>query len=307
MSFASIMRRSDHTLHIRKIVSGVPLAKRTAHLTASWWCPRKNVEYLHLTRIHRRFYIATLEKFGEVISTDVLVIGGSLSGAMAAIKAKECDVDVLIVDKATVGWGGQAPMVGGGTFVLTPEDDSNSFVKWLVSYGEYLNDQDWVHSMARDSWNVVKEAMEWGAYLKKGDAPLAVRMPSLQTHYSFAQIIPGNVELPLRAQAQKNGVKMLSKIAAVDLLKQNNRIVGAVGFNLIDGRFYIFKSKATILAAGSCDFKANRLCISSGESIAMAYRAGAELRNAEFNNLYGPVLKEYDIWADGIVDEYFFN
>ncbi len=39
----------------------------------------------------------------------------------------------------------------------------------------------------------------------------------------------------------------------------------------------------------------------------MAYRAGAELRNVEFNNLYAPSTRYYDIWADGNADEYFYN
>ena len=52
-----------------------------------------------------------LENLGEVISTDVLIIGGGIGGLVAAIKAKEeCpEADVLIVDKQTIGWSGKAP------------------------------------------------------------------------------------------------------------------------------------------------------------------------------------------------------
>ncbi len=254
--------------------------------------------------------MATLEQLGEVISADILVIGGGLSGVLAAIKAKEHkeSVDVLIVDRATVGWGSQAAMSAGGTLILPPQEDAvNSFIKWAVSYGEYLNDQDWLHAIAHDVWGTLKELADWGLYLKTGDNPLAEPMPSLHTQYLFAQAVQGNFVLASRNRARKLGVRMLNKIAVVDLLKQDGRVVGAVGFNIIDGRFYIFKSKATILANGGCDFRGHRLFNSAGESIAMAYRAGAELRNAEFGNFYTIGLRDYDIYIFGFLSHYLFN
>jgi succinate dehydrogenase / fumarate reductase flavoprotein subunit len=59
--------------------------------------------------------MANLEELGEVISTDMLIVGGSLAGLSAAIKAKEesPNLNVLLVDKQTVGWAGVAPRGGG--------------------------------------------------------------------------------------------------------------------------------------------------------------------------------------------------
>jgi succinate dehydrogenase/fumarate reductase flavoprotein subunit len=100
-----------------------------------------------------------------------------------------------------------------------------------------------------------------------------------------------DMQLPLRGKARKTGVKTLNKVQVVDLLKQGNRVVGAVGFNIIDGRFYIFRSKATILANGSCNYKVRRFwSAANGEGIAAAYRAGAEMRNAEYGNLYAHIV-----------------
>ena len=102
------------------------------------------------------------------------------------------------------------------------------------------------------------------------------------------------------------GVKILNKVQVLDLLKQDNQVVGAVGFNIIDGRFYIFKAKATVLANGDCAYKVTKMFeSSSGEGIAAAYRAGAEMRNAEFGNLYG--IKVMECYTRGAPCFYLFN
>ena len=51
--------------------------------------------------------IKDMEELGQVISTDVLVIGGGVGGLTAGIKSKESSVDVLVVDKGGIGWTGQ--------------------------------------------------------------------------------------------------------------------------------------------------------------------------------------------------------
>ena len=86
-----------------------------------------------------------LEDLGEVISTDVLVAGSGIAGLPAAIKAKETspERDVLIVDKATVGWAGLAPKGGGVFWCIAPEDNLDKFVEYHVkNFGYYLNDQE---------------------------------------------------------------------------------------------------------------------------------------------------------------------
>ena len=69
--------------------------------------------------------MATLEDLGEVISTDVLVIGGGIGGLVTAVKAKEENpkTDVLIVEKQTTGWAGKATKIGGILAFLGPNNN----------------------------------------------------------------------------------------------------------------------------------------------------------------------------------------
>ena len=230
--------------------------------------------------------MASLNDLGEVISTDVLIVGGGIGGIVAATKAKEHPVDVLVVDKATVGWAGLAPKGHGVLWNIAPGDDPDKFIEHHVrNIGCYLNDQELFYSYARESYGVVEKLAEWGVKVVRdaeGKIATSKHMFIRECSIAGADI---DMMLPLRGKARKMGVKVLNKVQVVDLLVQNGRVIGAVGFNIIDGRFYIFKAKATILANGGCSYKLLReWAETAGEGIAAAYRAGAEMRNAEFGN-----------------------
>ncbi len=247
-----------------------------------------------------------LQDLGEFISTDVLIIGGGIGGVVAAIEARGHQVDVLIVDKATVGWAGQAPKAGNGFWVMAPDDDLNRFVEYHVKeIGDYLNDQELLYSFAGETYGAVERVAEWGVKVTKDNTgklgtfkhPVS---PWSQTGVDIA------IMLPLRAKARKMGAKIVNKVQVVDLLTQGERVIGAVGFNLIDNRFYIFRAKATIVATAACGFNAVRMFNGCGDGAAAAYRAGAEMRNAEFANFYDIIRKDSGSAVYGAHD-YIYN
>jgi succinate dehydrogenase/fumarate reductase flavoprotein subunit len=255
--------------------------------------------------------VSSLEELGEVISTDLLIVGGGLAGLAAAIKAKENPVDVLVVDKETIGWSGKAPKTGGIAWLVAPEDDLDKSVEEQIkrTYGDYLNDQELLYAYSRESYAAVEQFAEWGVkFTKTAEGKLDTYKPyPFPRTCSYADF-EVDMLFPLRAKARKMGTKMLNKIELLDLLKQDDRVVGAVGFNVINGRFYILKAKATILANGSCDFMATRDGpAAGGEGIAAAYWAGAEMRNAEFGNLYVVHVKASDSYVRGAPINYIFN
>ncbi len=235
--------------------------------------------------------MATVEELGEVISTDVLVVGGGIGGLALAIKAKEENpkIDVLIVEKQTVGYAGKATKIGGILAFLGPDDNADKFLDFQVrTSGFYLNDQELLSKYIQSSYKAIEELAEWGARLARTpDGKLVINPAFWAPNYSTT-FIDIDLMLPIRAKARRLGAKILNKVHVVDLLKKENKIIGAVGFNIITGKFYIFKAKATVMANGSCGYKVRRFWVAgTGDGIAAAYRAGAEMRNAEYGNLYG--------------------
>lgn len=112
--------------------------------------------------------MAKIEDLGEVISTDVLIVGGGISGLVAANKAKDYPVDVLLVDKQTIGWAGKAPKGGGFLLAMAEEDDLDEFVEYHVrNAGYYLNDQELLYSWVSQTNAALEQLSEWGVKVAK--------------------------------------------------------------------------------------------------------------------------------------------
>jgi succinate dehydrogenase/fumarate reductase flavoprotein subunit len=235
--------------------------------------------------------MAKLKNLGDVLSADVLIAGGGIGGLAAAIKVKEenPECDVLIVEKQTTGWAGKATKIGGILAFLGPNNDADKFIDFQVrTSGIYLNDQELLRKYVESTYKAIEQLSEWSDKFAKTPDGKMLSFPAMFAPEYTSTFIDIDMMLPIRSRARKMGVKIINKIHVVDLLKQDNRVVGAVGFNIIDGRFHIFRAKATILANGSCGYKVRRFwSAGTGDGISAAYRAGAEMRNAEYGNLYG--------------------
>ena len=228
--------------------------------------------------------MGSIDQLGEVIATDVLVIGGGISGLLAAIKAKEAAEDVLVVDKGGIGWAGQVPLSGGDCALIRPEEAEEHF-RWLVEMGANLNNQDWTYAFAHDMYGCIREAAKIGLPFWMADGEL-VALP-FHKKYKATHFSPTKLMIKLQQAATKKRIKTLDKIFVVDLISRDSRVIGAIGFGLVDGKTYIINARATVIANGSCRYYAQRhFSVNTGEGIAMAYRAGAHLMNAEFSNTY---------------------
>lgn len=195
----------------------------------------------------------------EIIETDVLVLGGGFAGVFAAIKAKKQGVDVTLVDKGHVGKSGLSPFARGFS-TFNKSQDLKKFQADVSKYGHYLSNQKYTKVFAEHSGACGDDLEAWGAngITKFGD--------------------------PLRKQVEKNNIRIIERTMITDLIKQDGRIVGAVGFPMEEDKAVVIKAKAVILCTGDGAFKPpgfpSSTNTSDGES--MALRAGAEITGKEF-------------------------
>ncbi len=228
------------------------------------------------------------------IETDVLVIGGGIAGCLAAIKAREQDLKVTIVDKAYAGNSGASISPPAGMFVFNPEwgVDRDVIMKAFNRDGEYINNRKWCEIIIDESLSIHEDLSAWGVDF----GPLTPEMaktiypPYTNTTIPFRGISPA-----LRKQAKKAGAEVMDRIMGLELIKQDGKIAGMIGFSADTGDFYIFRAKATVMAAGGNSFKPSGLPIAmlTGDSEAMAYRAGAGIASREFGCTMHPTRAEH--------------
>src|ERR1019366_8311869 len=107
----------------------------------------------------------------------------------------------------------------------------------------------------------------------------------------------------LAKTARKLGVEFMDKIAGVDLLTEGNKVVGAIGFSVLDGTTYIYSAKSVVLANGNQNWRIMKMWAPGrGGGIAAAYRAGAKMRNAEFGSFAVMVNAEHQHVGYGAED-----
>ena len=224
----------------------------------------------------------------NIVETDVLIVGGGLAGCFAAIKAKERGVDVTLVDKGYVSRSGQSPFAGS-TMVFNPEwgHKLDEWMDQVYRIGEYINNRTWTEIVFKDSYARYQDLVSWGVeFLKEGGEPDRPVHRSPHPFGAVSETVHWYPNFPdvLRKQVLKVGVKILDRVMVTDLIKQDGKVVGAVGFPMESLDFYIFKSKATVICAGGGGFRP--LGYPTHENTAdghvMAYRAGAEIIGKEF-------------------------
>ncbi len=233
--------------------------------------------------------MSDLNSLGQVVSTDVLVLGAGLSGFTIANRIKELNpgLNVLIVEKSTAGFSGAKANKGAGVmWVMQEDDDIDKFRDYYCKYhGHFLEDQELLEKTCTATRSMVEHFERWGIEIKREADGKLSRMDAIPLWSLCAYDI--DVLEKLRKVAIKLGVKILDKTQFVDILTDGNRAAGAIGFDLIKGEYRILKARAVVLATGACNWMLTNMWYSGrGDGIAAAYRAGAGMRNAEFSNFY---------------------
>lgn len=225
------------------------------------------------------------------IETDLLIIGGGTAGCLAAVEARERapNLRVLVMEKAHIDRSGcLAAGMNAINVYLNSGETPEGFVKYVRADAMGLIREDLVLSMAREINAVVARVESWGLPVKKnakGQYEPRGRWNIKINGESLKPIIAG--------AAKKAGAVALNRVVATDLLLVDGRVVGAVGFGVRDGAFYVIRAGATIVATGGAAgvYKPNNdgsahhkmwySPFNTGAGYAMGIRAGAEMTSFE--------------------------
>ncbi|MCB9895239.1 MAG: fumarate reductase/succinate dehydrogenase flavoprotein subunit [Planctomycetes bacterium] len=232
----------------------------------------------------------------QTFEHDVLVIGAGGAGLRAAIEASGRGMNTGLVCKSLLGKAHTVMAEGGMAAALGFTDARDN---WKVHFrdtmrgGKFLNQWRMAELHAKEAPQRVKELEEWGAVFDRTDKGLIHQRNFGGHRYPRLAHVGDRTGLELIRTLQDHGVhqgiQVHMECTVLDLLKDGDRVVGALGYWRETGRFVLFKAKAVVLASGGVG-KAWRVTSNSweytGDGLAMAYLAGAELMDLEFTQFH---------------------
>ena len=223
---------------------------------------------------------------------DVLVIGAGGAGLRAAFEAAHGGASVGLICKSLLGKAHTVMAEGGVAAALANVDDRDN---WRVHFadtmrgGQYLNNWRMAELHAKEAPDRVRELEAWGTVFDRTpDGRILQRNFGGHKYPRLAHVGDRTgLEMirTLQDYAIYQPIDVHMECTIVSLLKDGNRISGALGYDRERGRFKLFEAKAIVLATGGIG-RAFSVTSNSweytGDGHALAYNAGAALQDMEF-------------------------
>ena len=227
-----------------------------------------------------------------VASHDVVLVGGGGAGLRAAIAIAEANprVSVAVVSKVYPMRSHTVSAEGGAAGVIRSDDSLDEHCYDTISGGDWLSDQDAVEAFVKEAPEELLRLEHWGCpWSRDPDGRVGVRpfggMKKMRTWYAADKTGFHMLHALFQTSLRYPAVARYDEWFVTRLLVDDGRVQGVVAIELHSGRIQPILAKATILCTGGCGrvfpFTTNAT-IKTGDGMALAYRAGAPLKDMEF-------------------------
>jgi L-aspartate oxidase len=228
--------------------------------------------------------------------TDVLVIGGGIAGFRAALGIPE-PYRVLVVTKDDARESSSQYAQGGIAGVLDPEDRFDHHIADTLSAGKGLCDTEVVEMVVREAPIRIGELIDWGTHFDEVNGHVALGREGGHSHARIVHALGDETGREImRAVIQKarsrTNLRIWQNCFTIDLLTHQGRCRGVLVWDRRRGFAFVW-ARAVVLAtggAGQLFRETTNPPIATADGHAMAYRAGAELRDMEFMQFHPTVL-----------------
>jgi L-aspartate oxidase len=241
---------------------------------------------------------------------DFLVIGSGIAGLCFAIRASHFGKVVMITKKQDTESNTNYAQ-GGIACVLDPRDCFESHIRDTLITGKGICKEESVRILVEEGPQRIKELLQWGVNFSKSESeanPFRLHLGKEGGH-SVNRIIHAHdltgreVEKNLLKHARESkSIKILEHHSAIDLITdhhlsskrvKHNRCYGAYVVDDLTRTIFSIQAKITCLATGGSGkvyLHTTNPDIATGDGIAMAYRAGAQIANMEFIQFHPTTL-----------------
>jgi succinate dehydrogenase / fumarate reductase flavoprotein subunit len=242
----------------------------------------------------------------ETHDHDVLIIGAGGAGLRAALGALAQGAKVGVVCKSLLGKAHTVMAEGGIAAAMAnvdSADDWRTHFRDTMRGGKMLNNWRMAQLHAQEAPERVRELEQWGALFDRTeDGQILQRAFGGHTFRRLCHV-GDRTGLEMIRTLQDRGVQLgidvYMECAITRLLKDGDRVAGAFGYWREQGRFVVFRAKSVVMATGGIG-KAWKITSNSweytGDGMALAYGAGAELMDMEFVQFHPTGM----VWPPGV-------
>src|SRR5829696_3785898 len=228
--------------------------------------------------------------------TDVLVIGAGIAGIRAALEVP-ADLNVLVLNKDRLDESNSSYAQGGLAGVLSAEDTFANHIEDTHVAGAGLCDPGVVEMVVREAPQQISDLIRFGVNFDFEDGELALTREGGHSHrrivHALGDATGFEVMRALIARAKESpNITLRGETFTLDLLTHEGHCVGAVVWRPGVGTSLVW-ARQVILASGGCGMvyrETTNPPVATGDGMAAAWRAGAELRDMEFMQFHPTVL-----------------
>jgi L-aspartate oxidase len=239
----------------------------------------------------KRYLVRFGPKQTPHVFTDLLVIGVGIAGVRAALAAPR-QLRALVITKDRLQQSNSSYAQGGIAAVRSPEDRFEDHIEDTLTAGAGLCDRGVVEMVVREAPRQIDDLIEYGARFDQE--------AGIEGGHSYHRIVHAlgdatgfEVMRALIEKARKTpNITLWDRTFTIDLLTHEGKCVGALVHRKQHGKLLIW-AKQTILASGGAGMvyrETTNPPVATGDGMAAAYRAGAQLRDMEFMQFHPTVL-----------------
>ncbi len=225
-------------------------------------------------------------------SHDVLLVGGGGAGLRAAIAIAETNprLSIAVVSKVYPMRSHTVSAEGGAAGVVAPDDSLDEHAYDTISGGDWLSDQDAVEAFVKEAPQELLRLEHWGCpWSREPDGRIAVRpfggMKKMRTWFAADKTGFHMLHTLFQTTLRYASVVRYDEWFVTKLLVDDGHVQGVVAIELMSGKVETITARAVILCTGGCGrvfpFTTNAN-IKNGDGMALAFRAGAPLKDMEF-------------------------
>ncbi|HAC91170.1 MAG TPA: L-aspartate oxidase [Planctomycetaceae bacterium] len=228
--------------------------------------------------------------------TDVLIIGGGLAGLRAAL-AIDKSLETVVVSKGPLQESNSSYAQGGIASVWDPEDRFEDHVSDTLTAGANFCDPAVVEMVVREAPGHINQLIQWGTQFDNHQGQLMLGQEGGHSRQRILHALGDAtgkeiMRAVIQRTRQSPNINICEQAFTIDLLTDHQRCCGAIIARAVSPPLLLW-ARETILCTGGCGQvyrETTNPRVATGDGHALAYRAGARLRDMEFMQFHPTVL-----------------